>query len=403
MEIRRSSCESFEVLQVLGRIDGLTSGELKRTIDQAAIDGHRDLVLNMSDVTYMSSAGLRVILQTHKSLTAIGGALRMVSVPAAVNDVFRVSGMDGFLKIFSDLQTLVAATKNERSGPEVQKIDYKGISFECYQGPDLAGELVIVGNCSRVPEASYTAQDVHSLNPGRIRFGTGLAAPGADYEEYKSLFGESVVIGHHFYSYPAVPRPVIDYSFHSDESEQHINFLHGFGFNGSFSTVLRFDLGHEAATLETLIDAAAGITEAEVFGVVMMAASAGIQGMHLKRVPLASNRPADASIFDSNNFPEWMNFPVESEEINKTVVACGIAARRKELLPGTLQHLFPAEGSFHMHGLIMENRLWSNNILEFEQELLRVVTVFDPEKVVHLLPVSKLKNGFLGIIKLEVK
>ena len=59
MEIVSKKWNDFDVLDLQGRIDGLTSAGLKRAIDQSAIEGRRNLVLDFSHVSYMSSAGLR--------------------------------------------------------------------------------------------------------------------------------------------------------------------------------------------------------------------------------------------------------------------------------------------------------------------------------------------------------
>lgn len=76
MEIARKTWNVFDVLEIQGRIDGLTSAALKHSIDQATVDGRRNLVLDFTGVSNKSSAGLRVILQSHKALNQIGGKLK---------------------------------------------------------------------------------------------------------------------------------------------------------------------------------------------------------------------------------------------------------------------------------------------------------------------------------------
>lgn len=402
MEVKKLKYHIHEVLEIHGRIDGLTSAELKRRCDQEAVDGNRKLILDFTSVTYMSSAGLRVILLTHKSLTTIGGSLTLVAVPPSIMEVFRVSGMIQVLQILPELKSLLTGEQRDEGAAEIMDIVLNEIKFEWRKGCSNPGYLFSLGNADKLPESMYSEEDAVSIRSSEIAFGAGVGALGADYAEFDSLFGESIVIGHHFFSYPAVPRPVIDYTYYKAESDDRLNFLFGFGFTGEFSRILRFDVGSENISLDTLLKAAGKLAETDVFGVVFLAKSGGIDWMHLRKTPVFRNRLPDGTLFDKAHFGEWMRFSLEPEDHHKTLLGCGIVTKNKDRSAEKVRSLFPAEGNMHFHALILQNGLWSNNILDFEEELQRVAKDFEAEKVVHLLPASRLKNGFLGIVNLEV-
>ncbi|MEI6433903.1 MAG: STAS domain-containing protein [Bacteroidota bacterium] len=402
MEIKNLKWRVFDLFEIHGRVDGLTSPELKRTFDNEATAGRRKLIIDLSHVTYISSAGLRVILQTHKSLKQIGGELILVSAPPSVMEVFRVSGMTGFFTILPNLESLHAIEKEIADVSEIKKITLEGIVFEELKTPKPPGILFSIGNSEKMKTSSYTKSDVVTIKPAEIKYGAGLAALGNDFGEYQSLFGESIVIGRHFFSYPAVSKPVIDYSYFQPESVHALNFLNGFGFSGEFSQILRFAPDQSSKSVENLLKAAGNIAESNIFGVVILAASGGIEGMHLKKAPVAANRLDLGTIFDAGNFSQWMNFSLEPEDINKTIVACGIFLKNPATATENEKKFFPVSGNAHIHAIALENGLWSADILEFETELIRVAKEFNAEKVLHLLPASRLKNGFIGIINLEV-
>ncbi len=125
-------------------------------------------------------------------------------------------------------------------------------------------------------------------------------------------------------------------------------------------------------------------------------------GMHLKRPPVIEFKPADGDIFSSTSFPEWMSYAIEEEDINKTIVAVGVAKRSVEP-DSPASEILPDEGGIHLHAAVFENGLWSGDPGAYETELNRVVHEFEVEKVVHLLPSSRLKSGFIGIINLETE
>ena len=401
MEIVSKKWNVFDVLEIQGRIDGLASAGLKRSIDNAAVNGRRSLVLDFTNVSYMSSAGLRVILQSHKALNHIGGELTLVSVPPAIMQVFIISGMISFLKILDELRSLLPVSIPEGNSSEITEINLDGISFEWLEASCCHGKFFAFGSEDKLLNACYGQADTVVYKPAEITFGLGLAALGEDYSDYKSLFGESVVIGHHFFSYPAVARPVVDYSYFSPMSQHSLNFLYGFGINGEFARILRFDVTHNPLSVEVLLNAAGKVAETGVFGVVILGMSGGIHGMHLKKSPIIENQPESGNILDATHFPYWMNFSLESEEINKTIVACGVVVKTSGIQNPGLKRSLPENGAMHLHAAVFENGLWSNNIKEFGNELLRIVTEFEPQKVLHLLPDSKLKSGYLGIINLD--
>ena len=401
MEIKKLRYHIYEVLEIHGRIDGLTAPDLKRHCDQEAVDGNRRLILDFTAVTYMSSAGLRVILQTHKSLTTIGGTLTLIAVPDPILEVFRVSGMIQVIPVLPELKSLISVEKKESGTPEIMDIVLNEIHFQWRKGCAKSGYLFSYGNGAKLFGSLFSGEDVIRVKSAEIAYGAGVGALGEDFREFGSLFGESIVVGHHFFSYPAVPKPVIDYAYFKPESGDTLNFLYGFGFTGEFSRVLRFDTSTAPVSLDNLFQAAGKLAETDVFGLVVLGKSGGIDWMHLRKTPLSTNKPAAGSIFDMSHFQEWMKFSVEPEDHNKTVVGCGIVLKNQKRSDEHVKTLFPQATTAHFHGLILQNGLWSNNILDFEEELQRIIKEFEAEKVVHLLPSSRLKNGYLGIVNLE--
>ncbi|MCK9204610.1 MAG: STAS domain-containing protein [Bacteroidales bacterium] len=401
MNIITKTWNTFHVLEIQGRIDGLTAADLKRSFDQHTAAGRQKLILDFSGVTFMSSAGLRVIIHIHKSLKPIGGELVLIAVPVQVREVFRVSGMDPFLTIFPDFQPLMEKVGTLKADPTIHTIEIEGMSFEWRPLSDQPGKCFLIGDPGKINNASFEEKDNIMIRPSEITYGTGLAALGEVFGEYQSLYGESVVIGHHFFSYPAVEKPMVDFSYNTPDSDQHLNFLYGLGINGKFSGVLRFESFVESPDFTKLIHLAGKMATTPCFAVVIMGTSCGIQWMHLKKPPVLIHHLSKGSIFDSNLFHDWMNFSPEEDDLNKTIIACGIASQSAQEIPPGMKRFFPKEGNMHLHAAVFENGLWSNNIVDFEPELLRIAREFEVEKVVHLLPVSRLKTGYIGIINLE--
>lgn len=78
-----------------GRLDAAQAPTAQDFLDR--VPG--DCVVDMADLEYISSAGLGVLLKTHKRLLATSGGLRLINVNSHINDIFRYSGFDKLFEI----------------------------------------------------------------------------------------------------------------------------------------------------------------------------------------------------------------------------------------------------------------------------------------------------------------
>jgi anti-anti-sigma factor len=86
-------------LEVEGEVDAHTSRELDRVLKDLLAQGHFRLALDASQMGYISSAGLRVILLAHREARQLGGEVRVFGPSAQVRRVFEIAGFDELLHI----------------------------------------------------------------------------------------------------------------------------------------------------------------------------------------------------------------------------------------------------------------------------------------------------------------
>ncbi|HIJ62043.1 MAG TPA: STAS domain-containing protein [Rhodospirillaceae bacterium] len=82
-----------------GRIDSNTAPDFEEAFMPLAKDGAIDIRLDFSDVAFLSSAGLRVIVMASKALKTRGQKLSILSVPANVLEVLTISGLTTFIDV----------------------------------------------------------------------------------------------------------------------------------------------------------------------------------------------------------------------------------------------------------------------------------------------------------------
>lgn len=93
MEIATREFKRCAVIEVSGRIDSATAPELAETFNEFTDEGQYNLVLDMGDVDFISSAGLRVLIDTQKTCQRLNrGKLVLADVPEHIYEAFDLAG-----------------------------------------------------------------------------------------------------------------------------------------------------------------------------------------------------------------------------------------------------------------------------------------------------------------------
>ena len=93
MQINKNQEGNKLTLAPIGRVDTITAPELEAAI---VLDGVEELVFDLAQVDYISSAGLRVLLSAQKKMA--GKSMKIANAKPAVKEVFDITG-------FSDIFT----------------------------------------------------------------------------------------------------------------------------------------------------------------------------------------------------------------------------------------------------------------------------------------------------------
>lgn len=81
-----------------GRLDAATAPEVEELLLNAA-ERFGTVILNMGELAYISSAGLRVLKRLHMEMTKKQGTLQLKNVNHSVMEVFEMTGFVGLLNI----------------------------------------------------------------------------------------------------------------------------------------------------------------------------------------------------------------------------------------------------------------------------------------------------------------
>ncbi len=99
MEIPTEQVNGAIVLMPSGRIDGQNALDFQASIDKTIGESSQPVILELSGLNYISSAGLRVILLLAKTLSNRSVHFSICAIAPAVKEVFEISGFGNIIDI----------------------------------------------------------------------------------------------------------------------------------------------------------------------------------------------------------------------------------------------------------------------------------------------------------------
>lgn len=105
MTITEKKQNDWLVLALADRLDTQTAPELEQAAMSKMTDGAK-VALELSELQYISSAGLRVLLMMMKKSKAVGGQVALVGVGGMVSEILEESGIDAFFKQYDKMEAL---------------------------------------------------------------------------------------------------------------------------------------------------------------------------------------------------------------------------------------------------------------------------------------------------------
>jgi anti-sigma B factor antagonist len=101
--------KDITTISVKGSVDALTAAELTKTISKQIEEDHVNLVIDLTGLDFMSSAGLRSLLGAVKESRSHGGDLRIVSTNTGIDKVLKMSGFRNIAKVFTSQADAVSS------------------------------------------------------------------------------------------------------------------------------------------------------------------------------------------------------------------------------------------------------------------------------------------------------
>ena len=112
IEFNVSKKDDVAVVSLIGRLDANTSDDIQVRLLKLIDKGEKLIAIDSTQLNYISSAGLRVILMALKKLKSVNGKLAVFALKDHIKEVFDISGFTSMFPIFETQEEALNSIKN---------------------------------------------------------------------------------------------------------------------------------------------------------------------------------------------------------------------------------------------------------------------------------------------------
>jgi len=342
--IRKESGGSEQRIFLEGRLDANWAGHLDDYINCLVREGSYQFIVNMASVTYLSSAGIRILLSQYKKMNKIGGFFILENLSEIVSGVLEMVGMKTIL------------TERKQESVPVEKVEsqlqeIKGYRFVNEVLSDEKMTVRLTGNPGLALNSGFTATDNQKIKFRAGHYSLGIGAIGEGFEDCKSRYGEFLALGDALVYKPADGSKVPDFAVKSGKFEPEINALCSLQAEGAFSNRISFEPMEFSPSI-SLEDLAAGFTQIsgqQQFVFLLIAESDGLVGVSLSAPPVGGKQ-----LFEFPGIRENINFTTEPAYSSMLTISLGFYFLQPEVpLKSFLRPVSTRSSAFiHTHTVV---------------------------------------------------
>jgi anti-anti-sigma factor len=376
LEITKERSGEIMRVRVSGRIDNHWSQPFDEAIAEMIREGAHHLLVDLSDVNYLSSAGIGALMTAYRDTRELQGSFVITAASERVRMILQLVELDSLL--------FGTATESATPAPAIEgprAIDSEKALFECYPLEVSHSSCRLIGDPTKLVHGGYEETTSITANPDL--FALGVGALGSSYDDCHRLFGEFVAAAGSAAYMPTDGTSTPDYMTRSGGLVPEIQALYAIEFRGAPSHLLRFEARNPggAVPLSEIVKVCAVVAGTGDFGIVMAAEVSGLICTMLRRSPAQS----DPARFDFPNVREWLSFMPEHEYARTSSIVAGFASSSpsEEARP----FLRPVSHTFHghFHAAVTAFRSLPRGKIEIAEVLAQAFQARSVFSVVHLL------------------
>jgi len=388
MELERTEREGFLELLFHGRLDAYWSQHLAEAVGEVLREGRHAVRLNMSRTEYISSAGIGELVKLYKQFASVNGTFAVIEPSRRVRQVIEMVGLAPTL-FGSGPEPATLRDARSAPKPEIAHRVSGDTSYEIHDySPGAILNCTPVGHPDRLRAAAFSEPDCNTIDVSPRRMALGLGAFGGGFADCRDRFGEFLSVAGAAACQPTDGANYPDYMLASASFVPRISTLYGLACEGEFAKLIRFEsaAGKVPATLSSILETCTDILQSESAGFVILAETAGLMGVQLKRSPVAAGDHR-ANLFAFPEIRSWLSFSPEHCHPRSLALIAGVVSANPSpaLAPfvRSLRKASPLHG--HVHAAAFGYRPLQKGRIDLHNSVRALFDTGSPEGVLHLL------------------
>ncbi len=429
MEINIQRRDKIIYVSLQGRFDAVGSKDVASTLKTALEPDDLFMILDMGQVDYLSSAGLRIILSIHKRFTQSGGAMTIVRLQPYCRDVMEMVGFASAFPIFESTQEaekylsrLIQEQSLIDNWDDLETVELDCGLFRIIPQPDVYSAVDILGDVKDVLESRITPAHLCSKNFFSTGYSIGLGGLGECLDDYFPIMGEMITIGGTMVWLPTDGSDTPDFLIPKNDTGQ-ITIRTGFNVSiaGGFNELMLFESSSsDGVDIDSLYQALYKLANKRrsdywgVLGVAIRAEMPTVYGSGVKRSPVIGNTPDNGeNIMHPSNIAEWLDFDETPRHKNVTGLICGLGVEQDSDLSqydreevDRVFYMHPSLNKenqvlLHNHAVVFDSIPFPDRPVNLDHEIKNVVEKGEFVDMRHLLNRSTISKALIGVAYIQ--
>lgn len=408
------------------RIDAYGTVELDKVLAELLADENLAcMAFDMSDVCYLSSAGIRSIVKTLKILRLRQGALALCCLRPYCKNVLDTAGMTRSLNIFtskSEAMIFLQSVQWERQALEnwdgLENMDSPIGSFRFIPGESSKAEIKIIGSVAEVLHSRVTESRMFSRRFSQTEYSIGVGGLGDVPADYMKVLGTMITIGGTMGWVPTDGHDLADFLVpQNDTGAVLIRTPFNLTIAGGFNEYIMFNSTEEGGTtLDKLYKGLFLLSRRRrrdfkgIIGVAAWTQVSELMAGTLMRSPINEFAPANGkTIIDPVNSGEWWTRDSIPRHRNVTCLTCGVGVDLSSDLSAFDQsglyagfYIDPATAGdkgqiLNNHGAVFEQIEMPEKIVSLDKSIRQVTVKAEFKDMRKLRDNTKVTRAFMGI------
>jgi len=374
MELKHEQRGKYLLVFTAGRLDASWADYFRDEMLKHIRNGQHDIVLDGSELVFLSSAGIRSILQVFKELKTVQGSFLIVNATHFVKQTLKTSGFDLWLgeKIPQDMPAEASVGTEDKAGiiHEILNEEYR-----FYPDTFILNKPWDIIDTEKIQNVSFR-KDIIALG-----IGSSAATPG----ESKDQYGEFLSVCGNVVYQPPEESGHPDFLIAEKDYIPSMYCLQVLSFSGEPKHLIRFSPVEKVPfyPISVLLKKMLKFTNGKKTGFVIMGEIEGLVGSYLVRSP---------GILKAEGIPEfpeirnWLSFTGERSYAHQEALIVGIVSGADD--PSLSGLLPPMPGNpdifAHMHAVVFPYQPLQNGNIPLDPTVRKFFNGPPPTAVLHL-------------------